>query len=823
MGAVGLLISAQTHRATVPGDLAHVGQRTVKEAATGRQAEHPHGGSDPLLRFAALAHGHEELDGALDGTAIGALDRQEGDDEVEALLAFVRPVLDLLGHGVERALRPALDHLAHRILLVLLRGGLGLVGRLLFLLGRLGFQHGAQDGVGPVGGQTLEAGLPGLLVQVLEVFVRVVGRDVDGLGDGGVNVGLHGFHHRHVLLGRHGQGVDEVVGQVVHITTLRLEQPPGVILDHVFAAAAVGLALAARVGPGERRLDAVAGVVGKGQADRAGRRDGQQVAVADAVLADVGLDVVRQARGEAALTLLAALAQVAVGIELREGALFLGQLDRGTVGGVAHGLGNAGGHGAALGAVVAQLQHGQRVAQAGEAHADAALGGGFGALLVQRPEGHVQHVVQRAHLDGHHVLEGGEVEGRLAALTEGVAHEAGEDDGAQVAAAIGRQRLLTTGVGGLDGLAVVEVVVATDGVEEQDAGLGEVVGGLHDGVPQLPGRHAAVDPLAVVTLVGAGGHDLAAGAGAVHQIPVGVVLQRLHEGVGDADRDVEVVPAARGALGGDEVQHVRMVDAQHAHLGATAAAGALDGGAALVEDVDVAARAGGDGVRALDLGAIGADAGEVVADAAAATHGLGRLAQGLVDAGVALVVVALDAVTHGLHETVDEGGLDVGTGCTHDAARADGTGMQVAQELRFPLVADLGLLDRGQRARHPGKQLGFGLLTVLQVLLGQHILADGLDGQRRRGVGGRQDITFHRAYIPERQGATGHPARFARKTKTAEGRMKTKAPPSGWTAVDPAGRKEDSDRRKAEPKENPGAPRGCGNAGNPLHEPFSTG
>jgi len=53
--------------------------------------------------------------------------------------------------------------------------------------------------------------------------------------------------------------------------------------------------------------------------------------------------------------------------------------------------------------------------------------------------------------------------------------------------------------------------------------------------------------------------------------------------------------------------------------------------------------------------------------------------------------------------------------------------------------------------------------------------------------------------------------------------MKTKAPPSGWTAVDPAGRKEDSDRRKAEPKENPGAPRGSGNAGNPLHEPFSTG
>jgi hypothetical protein len=36
--------------------------------------------------------------------------------------------------------------------------------------------------------------------------------------------------------------------------------------------------------------------------------------------------------------------------------------------------------------VVAQAQHHQRVAQAGEAQADAALVGGFVALLRQRPE-----------------------------------------------------------------------------------------------------------------------------------------------------------------------------------------------------------------------------------------------------------------------------------------------------------------------------------------------------------------------------------------------------------------------------------------------------
>jgi hypothetical protein len=112
-----------------------------------------------------------------------------------------------------------------------------------------------------------------------------------------------------------------------------------------------------------------------------------------------------------------------------ERAFLLGQLDRGAVGRVAHAPADLGGHGAAVLAVVAQLEHGQRVAQAGEAHADAALGGGLVALLLQRPEGDVQHVVERAHLGGHHLLEGVEVERRRAAHAEGVAHEARQDDG----------------------------------------------------------------------------------------------------------------------------------------------------------------------------------------------------------------------------------------------------------------------------------------------------------------------------------------------------------------------------------------------------------
>ena len=256
------------------------------------------------------------------------------------------------------------------------------------------------------------------------------------------------------MVGRlHLERVDEAFGQLLRVAAEFLPQAPGMVLHLVFAAAAVGLALLAGVGPGERRLDAVGGVVGEGQAHGAGRRDRQQVAVADAMLADRLLDVCRQAAGEGAGL------QVAVGIEQREGAFFLRQRDRGAVGGITHGFGDARGHRAAGFAVVAQVQQRQRVAHAGEADADAALGLGFLVLLRQRPPGQVEHVVERAHLECHHLLEGGEVETGLAITAEGVAHEARQDHRAQVAAAVGRQGLLAAVVHhqaiGIEGMDIV--------------------------------------------------------------------------------------------------------------------------------------------------------------------------------------------------------------------------------------------------------------------------------------------------------------------------------------------------------------------------------
>ena len=98
----------------------------------------------------------------------------------------------------------------------------------------------------------------------------------------------------------HFERADEGIGQRCIGPLDVFVQAPGVVFDGVLGEAAVGLALLAHIAPTERRLDAVAGVVGEGQADGAGGRDRQQVRVADAVRADALLQRLRQARGEGA-------------------------------------------------------------------------------------------------------------------------------------------------------------------------------------------------------------------------------------------------------------------------------------------------------------------------------------------------------------------------------------------------------------------------------------------------------------------------------------------------------------------------------------------
>ena len=235
--AVGLGVGAKAHRAAVPGDLAHVGQRALQKAATRSQREHAHAGGDPLLRLAALAHRHEELDGTLGhAVTVGCGHGQKGDDEVQRLVALVGPVLHLLGHSGQRALGAAFDDGAHRVD--------GIQSR---CDSSARIQHRTQNVIGPVGRQPLEPCLPGLLVQTLEVVIGAVRRHIDRLGNGGVHQWLHRLHHGDVVLRCHCQRRHKVLRQLRRVASELVVKPECVVLHGVVGGGTARLALLAAV------------------------------------------------------------------------------------------------------------------------------------------------------------------------------------------------------------------------------------------------------------------------------------------------------------------------------------------------------------------------------------------------------------------------------------------------------------------------------------------------------------------------------------------------------------------------------------------------
>src|SRR6185503_1262275 len=99
------------------------------------------------------------------------------------------------------------------------------------------------------------------------------------------------YRGNHLLMGVGAdlQRGDEVGRQLPHVGAARAIQAVGVVFDRVLLPAVVD-ALLARVGPRERRLDAVRRVVRKRQADGAGGRDRQQVGVTQPLVLDQLLD-----------------------------------------------------------------------------------------------------------------------------------------------------------------------------------------------------------------------------------------------------------------------------------------------------------------------------------------------------------------------------------------------------------------------------------------------------------------------------------------------------------------------------------------------------
>ena len=127
----------------------------------------------------------------------------------------------------------------------------------------------------------------------------------------------------------------------------------------------------------------------------------------------------------------------------------------------------------------------------------------------------------------------------------------------------------------------------------------------------------------------------------------------------------------------------------------------------------------------MDQRAARPDQREVIADAAASAHRLGRLIQRVVDRRHA-VVHAADRIANRLHETVDQRGRDLGTGGRVDPAARNETGHHRFEKALLPMFAQSRLLDRGEASRDPAAHLIGGLLVGLRILFEQNVQADRL-------------------------------------------------------------------------------------------------
>ena len=118
----------------------------------------------------------------------------------------------------------------------------------------------------------------------------------------------------------------------------------------------------------------------------------------------------------------------------------------------------------------------------------------------------------------------------------------------------------------------------------------------------------------------------------IDQREVAVFLDRLHEDVGDADRDIEVGDLAFFALTGDEILDVGVIDTQNSHVGPAARAALRHLAERAVVGLEEAHGAGGDARAGSDAVALGPQTRKGKAVAAAGLLDQRGVAQRLEDA-----------------------------------------------------------------------------------------------------------------------------------------------------------------------------------------------
>jgi hypothetical protein len=137
------------------------------------------------------------------------------------------------------------------------------------------------------------------------------------------------------------------------------------------------------------------------------------------------------------------------------------------------------------------------------------------------------------------------------------------------------QRLLAARIRGLDQTDVLDRVLLVDAVDEDDAGFARAPGVLDDQVPELADGVELAQELALGVLLVELGPDLRARVlDLVRGLRVGRELGQ--EAVRHGDGDVVVLDLAEVVLEADELDDVRVVDAQDAHVGAAPEGALLD-------------------------------------------------------------------------------------------------------------------------------------------------------------------------------------------------------------------------------------------------------
>ncbi len=293
---------------------------------------------------------------------------------------------------------------------------------------------------------------------------------------------------------------------------------------------------------------------------------------------------------------------------------------------------------------------------------------------------------------------------------------------AEVAHVVRQQRLLTARVRCLVVAEVRHRVVAVGFVDEEHTGL--------TGAPRAEDHFVPYVARA----------ELAAhqAVGRIHEIVAAVGLERLHELRGDTHRDVEVRNLGEVFLGGDELEHVGVIDAQDAHVGAATRAPLLYGVGAAVVELHEAHGAAGHTRRAAHHAPLGAQARKGEAGAAAALMDKRHAAQRVVDA-------ALTVTERVIHRQYEAGGeLTQRTAGVHQRGRVG-----LEPTLRHEEVELLGQRLHRSVARsvpavglgHHGGHTPEHVLDRLDRLAGRVLREVALLENRPR-IGGQRDQTF---------------------------------------------------------------------------------